>query len=185
MELLKEILYNKNPLLIMSYLSKNKTQENISAHIAKELKLGAGSVHQILKQFEEIGVVKSNRVGKTILYEMDKMNPLVKAFRVFDNLLDLDLLFWSLKPICRKIILFGSCATGTDTVCSDIDLFVVADEDEKDNVFNIISNYHSNREIKPVVVDTIELMELENNDKVFYNEIVKGIQIWEGTDGNN
>jgi len=182
---LKEVLYNKNPLLIMSYLSKNKTQENISAHIAKELNLGAGSVHQILKQFEEMGVVRSNRVGKTILYEMDKMNPLVKTFRVFDNLLDLDLLFSSLKSYCRKIILFGSCATGTDTECSDIDLFVVADEDEKDNVLNIISNYHSNREIKPVIVDTIELMELENNDKVFYNEIIKGIQIWEGTNGHN
>jgi len=181
---IKEILYNKNPLLIMSYLSKNKTQENISAHIAKELKLGAGSVHQILKQFEEMGVVKSSRVGKTILYEVDKMSPLVKTFRVFDNLLDLELLFLSLKLHSRKIVLFGSCATGTDTACSDIDLFVVADEDEKDNVLSIISNYPSNREIKPVVVDTIELMELENKDKVFYNEIIKGIQIWEGTSGN-
>ncbi len=169
----------------MSFLSKNKNQENISAYIAKELELGAGSVHQILKQFEENGIVKCKKVGKTLLYEMDKANPLVKSFRVFDNLLDLDLLFCNLKPHCRKIILFGSCATGTDTQISDIDLFVVADEDEKYNVLNIISNYHSKREIKPIIIDTIELMELENNDRVFYNEVMKGIEIWEGNNGYN
>ena len=169
----------------MSYLSKNKTQENISAHMAKELQLGAGSVHQILKQFEEKGIVKGKRLGKTLLYEMDKNSPLVRTFRVFDNLLDLDLLFCDLKSCCRKIILFGSCATGTDNDSSDIDLFVVADEDEKDNVMNIIANYTSKREIKPVIVDTVELMELENNDKVFVTEIMKGIEIWEGNYRNN
>lgn len=185
MKQLKEIIFNKNPLLIMSYLSRNKTQENISAHIAKELELGAGSVHQILKQFEDKGVVIAKRLGKTILYELDKRNPLVKTFRVFDNLLDLDSLFICLKTYCRKIILFGSCATGTDTNSSDIDLFIVADEDDKDNVQSIISNYYSTREIKPIIVDTIELMELENSDKVFYNEVMKGIEIWERDNGYN
>jgi len=177
---LKEIMFNRNPLLIMSYLSKNKTQENISAHIAKELELGAGSVHQILKQFEEKGIIKGKRFGKTVVYEMDKTSPLVKVFRIFDNLLDLDLLFSNLKPLCRKVVMFGSCATGTDTDRSDIDLFVIADEDEKDNILKIISEFHSKREIKPIIIDTAELMELENNDKVFYNEVMKGIEIWEG-----
>lgn len=185
MKQLKEIIFNKNPLLILSYLSKNKTQENISAHISKELELGAGSVHQILKQFEDKKIVTTKRLGKTILYELDKKNPLVKTFRILDNLIDLDLLFCNLKDYSRKIILFGSCATGTDTVSSDIDLFIVADEDDKDNVQSIISNYYSTREIKPIIVDTIELMELENNDKVFYNEVMKGIEIWERDNGYN
>jgi len=66
---------------------------------------------------------------------------------------------------------------------SDIDLFVVADKDENDNVLNIISNYHSKREIKPIIVDTVELMELEKDDKVFYNEVMKGIEIWEENNG--
>lgn len=184
MKLLKEIMYNKNPLLIFSYLSKNKSQENISAHIAKDLGLGAGSVHQILKSFEEQGIVQSRRFGKTLVYELDKNSPLVKSFRVLDNLLDLDLLFSNLKKYCRKIILFGSCAIGTDSDVSDIDIFVVTDMDDKDIVFNIISAFHSDREIKPIVVDTVELMDMQNNDSVFYNEIMKGIEIWEGTNGH-
>ena len=185
MKLLKEIMYNKNPLLILSYLSKNQSQENISAHIAKDLGLGVGSVHQILKSFEEQGIVQSRRYGKTLVYELDKNSPLVKSYRVFDNLLDLDLLFSNLKKYCRKIILFGSCAIGTDSDISDIDIFVVTDMDDKDKVFSIISTFHSDREIKPIVVDTVELMDMESNDNVFYNEIMIGIEIWEGTYGHN
>jgi predicted nucleotidyltransferase len=185
MKLLKEIMYNKNPLLILSYLSKNRSQENISAHIAKDLGLGVGSVHQILKAFEEQGIVQSKRFGKTLVYELDKNSPLVKSFRVFDNLLNLDLLFSNLKRHCRKIILFGSCATGTDSDSSDIDIFVVTDMDDKDNVYSIISAFHSEREINPIIVDTVELMDMENKDRVFYNEIMKGIEVWEGTYGHN
>ena len=182
MKSLKEIVFNRNPLLIMSYISKNKVEDNISSYIAKKLGLGAGSVHEILKLFKEKGIVKDNRVGNTILYEMDKASSLVKAFRIFDNLLDLEPLFSDLRHYCRKIILFGSCATGSDTESSDIDLFIVADEDDKNKVLEIIFNFPSNREIKPIIVDTIELMELENDDKVFYSEVMKGTEIWGGDD---
>lgn len=185
MKLLKEIMYNRNPLLILSHLSKNISQENISSHIAKDLGLGVGSVHQILKSFEEQEIVQSRRFGKTLVYELDKNSPLVKSFRVFENLLELDLLFSNLKKNCRKIILFGSCAKGTDTESSDIDIFVVTDKDYEDEVFSIISSFNSAREIKPIVVDTVELIDMEKNDNVFYNEIMKGIEIWEGTYGYN
>lgn len=185
MKIMKEIVFNKNPLLILSYLSKSKSHENISAHIAKDLGLGSGSVHQILKQFEEIGIVQSRLLGKSLVYETDRNSPLVKSFRIFENMLELDLLFNNLKIHCRKIILFGSCATGEDSESSDIDIFIVADIDEKDNIINIISDFQLEREIKPVIVDTVELMEMEKNDKVFLSEIMKGIEVWEGNYGNN
>jgi len=184
MKSLKNIIFNRNPLLILSYLSKNNTGESISSHIAKKLDLAAGSVHQILRQFEEKGIVQSRQLGKSIIYEIDRQSPLFKSFRIFDNLLDLDDLFTRLKPMCRKIILFGSCATGDDTSQSDIDMLIVVDSEEREKVMAIISNYESTREIKPVLVDIVELMEMENNDQVFYNEIMKGIEIWEATQGS-
>jgi predicted nucleotidyltransferase len=185
MKSLKDIIFNKNPLLILSYLSKNNTGEIISSHVAKDLDLAAGSVHQIFKQFEEKGIVKNRQLGKTIIYEIDRKSPLVKSFRVFDNLLDLNDLFTQLKPLSEKIILFGSCATGDDTSQSDIDLFIVVDSSEREKVMMIISDFESSREIRPVIVDTVELMEMENNDHVFYNEIMKGIEIWEATNGHH
>jgi predicted nucleotidyltransferase/predicted DNA-binding transcriptional regulator len=177
MKELKKIIFNRNPLLILSYLSKNITGENISSHIAKDLDLAVGSVHQILRQFEKKGIVQSRLLGKTIIYEIDRKSPFVKSFRIFDNLLDLDDLFVQLKPLCRKIILFGSCATGDDTFQSDIDLFIVIDPDERVKAIAIIDDFESSREINPIIVDTVELMEMEKNDRVFYNEVMKGIEI--------
>ncbi len=185
MKLLKSIMYNKNPLLILSYLSKNSSKENIGTHIAKDLGLGVGSVYQILKSFEELGIVQGKRFGKTLVYELEKNAPLIKSFRVFENLLELDLLFSNLKKYCRKIILFGSCAKGIDTAGSDIDIFIETDSDKKDKVFDILSNFNTEREIMPIVVDTVEFMDMEKNDNVFYNEIVNGIEIWEGTYEHN
>lgn len=185
METLKKILYNRNPILILSHLSKNSDANNISSHIAKELGLGVGSVHQILKNFESQGLIKGIRYGKTIVYELERRSPLIKAFRVFDNLVEMDQLFLCIKEISNKIILFGSCARGEDDYNSDIDILVITDTDNKDRVLDIISGYKSEREIRPIVLDTVELMEMESNDRVFYDEIMKGIEVWDGPNGDH
>ena len=44
---IKEFMFNKNPMLVLSYLSKNIFKDNISSNIAKELCLAKGSVHAI------------------------------------------------------------------------------------------------------------------------------------------
>lgn len=182
---IKDSIFNKNPMLVLSYLSKNIFKDNISLNIAKELSLAVGSVHAILKQFENLGLVQAKRLGKSVLYSVKKENPLIKSFRVFDNLLDIQELIEQLKPHSRKIILFGSCARGEDNSESDIDLFVLADETEKDTVMRKVSEYSSEREIKPVIFDAIEFIEMEKNDAVFYKEIMKGIELWEVSNEHN
>lgn len=181
----KNFIFNKNPMLILSYLSKNIYSDNISSQIAKELQLGVGSVHGILKEFENMQIVGSRRVGKSILYEVKKDNSLIKSFRIFDNLLELDELVQELKSYCRKIVLFGSCARGEDNSNSDYDIFIVCDECDKEKVILIINDYNIGREIKPIIVDEIELFDLEKNDAVFYNEIMKGIELWEVSNDYN
>lgn len=173
-------LYNRNPLLIMSYISKFKKQntEVTASKISKQLGLSIGSVYNILKEFNDAGVVQGIRIGRATIYETVQTNPLVKQFRVFDNLLHLNNLVQELKGITRKIILFGSCAQGEDTIESDIDLFLLVDEDLQPNVRDIITSYPSEREIKPVMVDSVELLEMQSKDRVFYEEIQKGIALW-------
>lgn len=169
-------------MLILSYLSRNISKDNITSHISNDLSLGVGSVHGILKEFERTGLVRSKRVGKSVLYEINKDEPLVKSFRVFDNLMELRPLIEMLKPNTRKIILFGSCAKGEDNFESDFDLLIVADESEKDSVMDSISEYEIDREIKPIILDIFEFMEMESNEPVFYKEVMKGIELWEVSD---
>lgn len=173
-------LYNRNPMLVLSYISRFNGQnaESTASKISNKLELSIGSVYEILKEFNDAGLVKGMKIGRATIYEPVRNNPVIKQFRVFDNLLFLTNLVEQLKGFTRKIILFGSCSRGDDTVKSDIDLFLVADEDMQSNVRVIISNFTSEREIKSVIVDSMELMEMQNNDKVFYEEIQRGFVLW-------
>ena len=76
-----------------------------------------------------------------------------------------------------KIILFGSCSTGEDNYESDIDLLVLTNEKEKVN--KKIINTKLNRKIQAVVVNTVDLMKIKEKDKGFYQEINKGITLWD------
>ena len=173
-------IYNRNPILVLSYISKFKGQntEITASKISNKLELSIGSVYEILKEFNDAGFIKGTKIGRATIYEPVRSNPIIKQFRIFDNLLFLTNLVEQLKGFTRKIILFGSCSRGEDTFESDIDIFIIADEDMQTDVRRILSDFQSDREIKPVIVDSAELMEMERNDHAFYQEIQKGIVLW-------
>lgn len=178
---MKEFFYNRNPMKVLSYLSKNKNDEFLyGSKIAEEIGVNQGGTSIALKKFKEMGIVNSENVGKTLVYQIKKENPLVKAFRVFENLFELNELIERMKQNSRKIILFGSCATGEDDKDSDIDIFIVTDDKEK--VSEEISTYKSDRKISPVIVTPLELCEMNEKEKVFLHEIETGIEVWGGVD---
>jgi len=107
-------------------------------------------------------------------------NPINSQFRKFDNLLRLQPLVNAIKNKTKRIILFGSCANGTDTINSDMDLFILIDSECKIEVEREINNYEIDRNISLLIVDELELVDMETEDNVFYKEICKGIEIWGG-----
>lgn len=177
----KEFLYNRNPIKVLSYLSLHAREENIAFRVANELGLSQGSVHGILKEFAKQGLANKRNVGKSIVYEINSTHPVVRAFRKMENLLEIDELTNQLKPLARKVILYGSCAFGTDTAESDIDFFIVADQQEQEQIEKVIRDFSGNRKISLLMVDMMEMMQLENDDPVFYNQVMSGIELWEKT----
>jgi predicted nucleotidyltransferase len=84
-----------------------------------------------------------------------------------------------MRDVCRKIILYGSCATGEDTNESDIDLFIVTEN--KTKVLNEIrkETRRLDREIKPVIVRVEEYLAMRNRKEVLLEELNNGIILWE------
>ena len=175
---MKVIWFQRNPLLVISYLSLRRNGESIHGRkLAQELQLSQGSVSMILRQLHKLGMVSAVQAGKTITYSANRSFPMFRSFRQFENQLVLQPLIQAIKESCRQIILFGSCATGDDGINSDIDLFVLTDDPA--TVRDRIGAIPFDRELRPVIVDPLELTMMESNDKEFLAEIRKGVVMWE------
>jgi len=180
---IKDSLYNHIPMQILSFLSKQREGQDIyGKKLAEEIKISQGSASIILRQMQDLDILDSKTIGKTIVYNTKHSSQLVKSFRIFENLLEMNGLVEKLKKCCRKIILFGSCSRGEDKHDSDIDLFIIADKEFIDAVRKEISEFDIEREIKPVISDALELIQMEKNDKVFLQEVNRGIVLWGGKD---
>jgi predicted nucleotidyltransferase len=162
---------------ILIFLARNPDKHFYIREIAKNTGKSVGGTHKILKSLKEMSFINENKSGKNIYYQINQMNPSIKNFKIFMTINELTSLVNKLKKISKKIILFGSCANGEDTSESDIDILVLTNEKEKIN--KKILNTKFNRKIQAVVVNAGDLMKIKEKDKGFYQEINKGITLWE------
>jgi len=95
--------------------------------------ISASMAINTLKEFENINLVTNRRAGKSIVwaarsesYAYSVADRLFGKFSVFSAMEHLKgmLKDWANKRHPERVILFGSVADGTDTISSDIDLFV-------------------------------------------------------------
>ena len=117
-----------------------------STALAKEAKKSTPQTIKILKKFQEIGVVKGTRVGKSDVWIFNQEHFLVKYLYPLEHAhLELqDFLareFYEILPENKvsRLFLFGSVATGGEKVKSDIDvLVIVKNEGDKNEIKDII-----------------------------------------------
>jgi predicted nucleotidyltransferase len=115
-------------------------------------------------------------------YSIDSSNAALTEFKKIINILLIEPLVAELKQMSSRIVLYGSCALGTDTSESDLDLFVVSNS--KKSVSDIISNFkfprgYENIHIQPVIKTSVELMEGGESERTFIEEVERGIVLWE------
>jgi predicted nucleotidyltransferase len=143
------------------------------------LKLSIGSINQTLKLLLELGVVTRDKKGNVFLYSLNSDNYLLKYFKIFDNLIYIHNFVQEVRPYAYEIILYGSCAEGANTENSDIDIFIKTEY--KSRVRKIVNKYRAiDDSFKAVILDSLEIASSTKIDKVFHNEIKKGIVLWRG-----
>jgi predicted nucleotidyltransferase len=172
-------LYHKTPLRILSFLSLHPTEIFSAKEIADNIKASKGATNQALRLFLTMAIVSREKKGNTFLYRLNFDNIILKQFKIFEVLLGIQNLIKDIMPYCYQIILFGSCANGSNTEKSDIDLFVKTDQKRK--VQKFINKYKTtNLKIQAVILDPLEIAASKKEDKPFYEQVKKGIVLWEG-----
>ncbi|TRZ95829.1 MAG: hypothetical protein D4R82_01640 [Dehalococcoidia bacterium] len=171
-----------NSQRVLSLLAKFSDQEFYERQLARRLGISYGSANRALNELYSTGVATRRREGKMYFYSIDSSAAAVIEFKKMINLMLVEPLVEELKEMTNRIVLYGSCALGTDTSESDLDLFVVSNS--KEDVSNVISNFkfpkgYENIHIQSVIKTPVELLEGKESEQTFIEEVDRGIVLWE------
>lgn len=167
---------------VLSLLTKFSDKEFYERQVARRLGISYGSANRALNELFSTGAVTRRREGKMYFYSIDSPSAHVVELKKMINLMLVEPLIEELKKISNRIVLYGSCALGTDTSESDLDLFVVSDS--KKDVSDAISNFkfprgYENIHIQSVIKTPVELLEEDESEQAFLEEVERGIVLWE------
>ena len=167
---------------VLSLLAKFSDQEFYEREVARTLGISYGSANRALNELYSTGAITRRREGKMYFYSINSSTAVITEFKKMMNLMLVEPLVEELKKMSSRIILYGSCALGTDNSESDLDLFVVSNS--KEDVSNVISNFalprgFENIKIQPVIRTPVELLEGGESEQTFMEEIERGIVLWE------
>jgi predicted nucleotidyltransferase len=167
---------------VLSLLAKFSDKEFYERQIARKIGIGYGSANRALNELHSTGIIKRRQEGKMYFYSADVSNPIVTEFKKLVNLLLIEPLVEELKNISDRVVLYGSCAQGTDTSESDLDLFIVSDN--KEEALETVSNFRFPRgfeevHIQHIIKSPLELLETRGTEQAFIEEVERGIVLWE------
>jgi len=166
-------------LKILSVLAREPDREFYQREIARLARVSVGATSQRLREIVEGGLVSARESGRMIFYRYNLDDPLARQLKVLLSMNLIHNLVKDIAPHSRRVTLFGSCATGTDVLESDIDLLIVSQEAKK--VRNIVSTHAERigRKISPVVMSANQYRQLRSKDRSLYDRIDSGISLWE------
>jgi len=174
---IEEIFFNTNKQKVLKALAQNPTQSLMASEIIGNPKMSKAGAHIALRELFQAGFVERSIKGKTHLYQVYSQDPLVKQFKVTATIVELYPLIKKLQKTSQQIILFGSTSRGENLEDSDIDLFILTRSGEE--VRKTIKNFKSRNKIKAILKNSSSFAKLEKEDPTFYQEIQRGIVLWE------
>lgn len=161
---------------VLSYLVNQKSRRTVK-EIIENTNLSKSGVHLCLNELSKLNLIEKDQKGKTHLYRINTSSSVIKQFKVLENIANYSGLIEKLKPLAQKIILFGSASRGENFQDSDIDLFIVAHN--PDEVKKIAAKEKLKYKLQLVIRSPLAYFQLEKKDPTFYQEVERGIILWE------
>jgi predicted nucleotidyltransferase/biotin operon repressor len=170
-------MLKQSELKILDYLTASAEGKGFISQIARDIGMSKGEVSKAVKVLKCCGLVDSEQHGRNMVCRIDRRLPVFSRLRTVVNLIDVMSKTASLRTYADKIVLFGSCAQGTDTTDSDIDLLVVTRDMAK--ATKATQGIKFSRPVQWVIRTPQEYVVMNSEEKLFAGEIRKGIVLWE------
>lgn len=164
---------------VLYFLLADPMEQFHEREVVRRTGVSVGAVNQILRKLHEAGLVEKDRRGRTNLYRANLESPVARQFKILFNVLTLNDLINKIKQVSERIVLFGSCAEGTDVRDSDIDLFVLTSDIEAVQHEVRVCEQKIDRRLSSIIIDSNELAKMKERDKPLYERIFRGVTLWE------
>lgn len=175
-------LFRKSALRLLVHLGRQYTRQFHVRDLARLLGYDVSMISKNLKELEAMGLVTREDVGSLVFHRANMDSVLLRHMKICFSLLELNHLVREIAPVASNIILYGSCATGEDTIESDIDLFIeTTDRDVAARIVDACSRTVQ-RPLSVIVATPAELYAMKTNDRALYASIQQGIVLKEGDD---
>jgi len=175
-----ESLFTASHGHVLRFLARNIGRSFFDGEVVEATGISRSAVNLSTRALHQAGLLLRERRGRMNFYSADDRHPFVRQFKVLDNLAQLEPLLKDLRPLARHVTLFGSCAQGTNTSESDVDLFILSAD--RSQVMTLISHQYADYHIQPVILNSQELAALKEKDAAFYDQVRQGILLWEARD---
>lgn len=172
-----DIFSTTNTLKMLAFLVENPGKELLGSEIQKATSISRAGVYIVLRELIKQKLVQRTKRGKFLMYSVAYDEPVLKQFKVMRNTQLLKPIVDKIKSLSKKIVLYGSASRGEDDPKSDIDLFILTKD--PDGVKSIIAGLRIKRKIQAVIKSPSELADFKDKEKVYYDEVNRGITLWE------
>lgn len=161
---------------VLTFLAENVGSSFFDKEVARKAKVSRGATNQALRALAKSGLIAKETRGRMNFYQANATHPILKQTKVLRTVIQLLPMVQKLQPLSEKVILFGSASRGENYSGSDIDLFVLTHQ--KEEVESRIKKYKS-KALQLITKSPVEFIALEKKDPIFYQEITRGIVLWE------
>lgn len=167
---------------VLSLLVKFPDREFYEREVARRLGISAGAANRALNDLFSSRAVQRRREGRMYFYSVDSSSAVLIEFKKMINLMLIEPLVEDLKAVSKRVVLYGSCALGTDVSESDMDLFVVSNS--REDASSVVSGFafpqgFEGIHIQAVIRTPVELLAAGQAEQTFLGEVERGIVLWE------
>jgi predicted nucleotidyltransferase len=170
---------DKHSVKILGFLSQKPLKNYYQREIARMVGVSVGKTNQVLKALESEEIVLKEVKGRMTLYRYNLHNPAARYLKIIFTLTELNELVKQLRHVSKRIVLFGSCAEGTDTAESDIDLLILTGDKEKTRKIIALTRKKLSRRVAPILLTSLELSQLKDRDRPLHEQVSRGITLWQ------
>lgn len=177
--MLRAILIKTVEQKILDLFLLNPDVSYYGREISKKIKTSIGATSMALRVLEKSRILLSEKKGKTSLYSLCMDIPYLDRLKVLNSMLLVEPMVEELRPISRKVILYGSYSSGEFNKDSDLDLFVIS-ENRKEAI-KITDNFRKKTglPVNAVIKNQVEWMQFDKKEPEFFQELNAGIVLWE------